>query len=89
MNNNLVYHLSLTFFGVAISLSNSVEVLRSPNSFSAIMAMGGIGLAAAALRPVLNGDYREHESNGNWTYLLAFGALMMMAGAGLQLLTMV
>lgn len=89
MDKGLLHHLSLTLFGVGISLSNAVNAYRSFDIFSVLMVLGGIGLAVAAGRPVLNGEYRDYEGKGNWTYLMAAGALMMIAGAVLQIITVV
>jgi hypothetical protein len=89
MNKGLLHHLSLTLFGVGISLSNAVNAYRSLDLFSVLMVLGGIGLAVAAGRPILNEDYKDYEGyRGNWTYLLAAGALMMIAGALLRILAM-
>lgn len=88
MDEGLLHYLSLTLFGVAISLSNVVGAFRSLDLFSVLMVLGGIGLAIAAGRPIFNGDYKDYEGyKGNWTYLLAAGALMMIAGAVLQIIT--
>ncbi|MBC5793563.1 MAG: hypothetical protein H8Z69_06060 [Nanohaloarchaea archaeon] len=90
MDKGLLHHLSLTLFGVGISLSNAISAYRSLDAFSVLMVLGGIGLAVAAGRPVLNGDYQDYEVyKGNWTYLLAAGALMMIAGAALRIITLV
>lgn len=51
------------------------------------MTTGGIDLSIAALRPVMNGDYKDFDAQSKWSYLLALGALMAVAGATLQLLT--
>jgi hypothetical protein len=89
MDQGLIHHLSLTLFGVGIFLSNAVNFYRNPDTFSVLMTVGGIGLALAAGRPVINGDCKNYEGyKGNWTYLLAVGALMMIAGAILQILTL-
>jgi hypothetical protein len=89
MNKGLLHHLSLTLFGVGISLSNAVNAYRSLDLFSVLMVLGGIGLAVAAGRPILNEDYKDYEGyRGNWTYLLAAGALMMIAGALLRISAM-
>lgn len=88
MDKNLLHHLSLTLFGVGISLSNAVNAYRSLDIFSVLMVLGGIGLALAAGRPIINGSYKNYEGyKGNWTYLLAVGALLMIAGAIIQLIT--
>lgn len=87
MDEGLLHHLSLTLFGVGISLSNAVNAYRSLDVFSVLMVLGGIGLAAAAGRPILNQDYKDYEGKGNWTYILAAGALMMIAGAALRIIT--
>jgi hypothetical protein len=90
MDKELLYHASLALFGVGISLSNAVNAYRSLDVFSVLMVLGGIGLAGAAGLPILKGDYKNYEGyKGNWTYLLAAGALMMIAGAVLRILTSV
>lgn len=90
MDKGLLHHLSLTLFGVGISLSNSVNAYRGLEIFSVLMVLGGIGLAIAAGRPIVNGNYKNYEGyKGNWTYLLAAGALMMIAGAVFQITTVV
>jgi hypothetical protein len=87
MDKGLLHHTSLALFGVGISLSNSVSAYRSFDVFSVLMVLGGIGLAVAAGRPIFNGDYKDYEGyKGNWTYLLAAGALIMLAGAVLRIL---
>lgn len=87
MEEGLLHHLSLTLFGVGISLSNAVNAYRGLDIFSVLMVLGGIGLAVAAGRPIINGDYKDYEGyKGNWTYLLAAGALTMIAGAVLRIL---
>ena len=90
MDEGLLHHVSLTLFGVGISLSNALSAYRSLDVFSVLMVLGGIGLAVAAGLPILNGDYKDYEGyKGNWTYLLTVGALMMIAGAALRILTSV
>lgn len=90
MDEGLLHHASLALFGVGISLSNAVSAYRSLDAFSVLMVLGGIGLAVAAGRPIINGDYRDYEGyKGNWTYLLAAGALMMIAGAALRIITVI
>lgn len=88
MDKGLLHHLSLTLFGVGISLSNAVNAYRGLDIFSVLMVLGGLGLAVTAGRPIINGEYEDYEGyKGNWTYLLAAGALMMIAGAALRILT--
>ena len=90
MDKGLLHHLSLTLFGVGISLSNAVNAYRSLDVFSILMILGGIGLAVAAGRPILNEDYKDYKGyKGNWTYLLAAGALMMSLGALLRVSTII
>lgn len=89
MDKGLLHHLSLTLFGIGISLSNAVNAYRSLDTFSVLMVLGGIGLALAAGRPILNGEYKDYEGKGNWTYLLTAGALTMLAGAFLRILHIV
>lgn len=90
MDEGLLHHLSLTLFGVGISLSNAFNAYNSLDIFSVLMVLGGIGLAVVAGRAIVNGDYKDYEGyKGNWTYLLAVGALMMIIGAVLQIVTAV
>ncbi|MFQ3275244.1 MAG: hypothetical protein ACI9LV_000236 [Candidatus Nanohaloarchaea archaeon] len=90
MDEGLLHHASLALFGVGISLSNAVNAYRSLDIFSVLMVLGGIGLAVTAGRPIINGDYKDYEGyKGNWTYFLAAGALMMIAGAALRIINSV
>lgn len=52
------------------------------------MVLGGVGLAVTAGKPVVNGDYKDYEGyKGNWTYLLAAGAFMMILGSLMSIST--
>ena len=88
MDKGLLHYLSLTLLGIGISLSHAISAYRNLDIFSISMVLGGIGLVVAASTPIINEDYKDYEGyKGNWTYLLAAGALMMMAGGTLRILT--
>lgn len=85
MDKGILHYGSLVLFGIGLTLSNLLSVLRNTDMFSILMVAGGIGISIAALRPILNGSYKDFEVESNWNYILALGALMMIAGAALQI----
>lgn len=87
MDRGLLHYGSLALLGVGLALSNILEAFKSMDVFSILMVAGGLALSASALRPILNGDYKDFEPNSNWSYLIALGALLMITGAALRITT--
>lgn len=85
MNNGLIHYVSLALFGLAIALTNAVELYKEVDIFSTLMFTGGITISLTALKPILNGDYKNFESKGRWSYLIALGALLMILGAAIRI----
>lgn len=86
MDNSLLYYGSLTLFGIGIAASNAIDWFGGQDLFSAVMVVGGIGLAVAASGSIVNGSYKEHTPKKVWTYLLATGSLLVIAGVLLRVI---
>lgn len=89
MNDGLIHYSSLTLFGIAIALTNAVELYKQIDVFSTLMFTGGIMISLTALKPILNEEYKNFEPKGNWSYLIAFGALLMILGALIRIINIV
>ncbi|MFB6208706.1 MAG: hypothetical protein ABEJ56_01055 [Candidatus Nanohaloarchaea archaeon] len=87
MDKGLLHYGSLAFLGAGLALSNVLEAFKSMDVFSILMVAGGLAISASALRPILNGDYKDFEPNSDWSYLIVLGALLMITGAALRITT--
>ena len=89
MENSLVYHISLAVFGAGVIISNGLKLLESTDIISVLMVIAGLGLLTVSAKQLYDGSYSDYSPGDLWTYLMAAGASLMLAGSVIQILAVI